>query len=58
MVEPINLNKARKARAKVEAKSQAARNRVVHGLPKAVRDLAAARAAKARDALAGKKRED
>ena len=58
MAEPINLNKARKARAKVEAKAQAAQNRAVHGLPKAVRDLSAARAAKARDALSSKKRED
>ena len=58
MAEPINLNKARKARAKLEAKAKAAENRVAHGLPKAVRDLAAAREAKARAELAAKKRED
>ena len=58
MVEPINLNKVRKARAKAAAKDKAAGNRVFHGLSKAVRDLAAARAAKARDELAGKKRDD
>jgi hypothetical protein len=58
MVEPINLNKARKARAKVQAKAKAAENRVVHGLPKAVRDLAAARQAKAKAELTSKKRED
>ena len=58
MADPINLNKARKARAKVEAKAEAARNRVVHGLPKAVRDLASAREAKAKSDLASRKRED
>jgi hypothetical protein len=58
MAEPINLNKVRKARAKSDAKAQAAQNRVIHGLPKAARDLAAAREAKARAELAAKKRED
>jgi hypothetical protein len=58
MSEPINLNKVRKARAKVQAKAKAAENRIVHGLPKAVRDLAAAREAKAKSDLASRKRED
>jgi hypothetical protein len=58
MAEPINLNKARKARAKADAKAKAAQNRVVHGLPKAVRDLAAAREAKAKSDLASRKRDD
>lgn len=39
---PINLNKARKARARADAKVQADRNAVIHGLPKAARDQAKA----------------
>jgi hypothetical protein len=35
MVEPINLNKARKAKAKIEAKATAAENRVRFGRTKA-----------------------
>lgn len=42
MAEIINLNKARKTRAKAEAKTTAATNRAVHGLSKSVKDLARA----------------
>jgi hypothetical protein len=40
MAEIINLNKARKARDKAEAKVRAANNRAEHGVPKADRDRA------------------
>ncbi|MDZ4373500.1 MAG: DUF4169 family protein [Phenylobacterium sp.] len=58
MVEPINLNKARKARARVVDRAKAAQNRVTFGRPKT--DTLAARldADRARRDLDGKKRED
>ena len=40
MAEIINLNKARKARDKADAKVRAATNRAEHGVPKAERDRA------------------
>ena len=46
MAEIINLNRARKDRAKAEAKTQAAVNRAAHGRPKAEKDLAHAQADK------------
>jgi hypothetical protein len=52
MAEPINLNQARKARAKAEAKTRAARNRVRFGQPKdqrAAQDALREKAAKALD---------
>jgi hypothetical protein len=58
MAEPINLNKAKKARAAAEAKRQAAQNRVRFGRSKAektVSQLDAERAARAHDQT---KRED
>jgi len=58
MVEPINLNKARKARAQADAKAQAAQNRVRFGRGKAqtkAEKLEAERALRAHEA---KKRED
>lgn len=58
MSQVVNLNKARKARAKAEAGEKAAQNRITHGTPKALRDLAAVREAKARAELDAKKRED
>ena len=42
MTEPINLTKARKARARSEATAGAARNRAFHGLTKAERAAAEA----------------
>ena len=58
MVEPINLNKARKARAKVEAKAKAAGNRVVFGLMKTDRTVSQLEAERAKRALDQTKRED
>ena len=58
MAEIVNLNKARKARAKADAEAQAAANRVKHGRSKA--DKAQDRAVEARRQalLDGAKRED
>ena len=57
MAEPINLNKARKARARSEAEATAARNRALHGLTKAEKAAAEAASAKAAQALDAHKRE-
>lgn len=54
----VNLNKARKARDRAEAKAQADANAVRHGRTKAERLLEAARADKARRALDGLKFEE
>ncbi len=58
MVEPINLNKARKARAKARVKQQAGQNRTLFGLPKAETLSSRLEAERARRALDQKKRED
>lgn len=58
MVEPINLNKARKARARAAAKSQAAENRVRFGRAKGETMVQKLDAERARRDLDGKKRED
>ena len=58
MPDPINLNKARKARARAEDKAQAARNRVVFGVTKADRTVSKLEAERARRALDQQKRED
>ena len=58
MVEPINLNKARKARARTEATEKAARNRVLHGLTKAQKTAARLEADRVERELAAKRRED
>lgn len=56
MAELVNLNRARKARARTEAETKAAENRAAFGRTKAEKDLARARAAKAaRDLDAGKR---
>lgn len=56
MGETVNLNRARKARAKAVAKTTAAENRVRFGRTKAEKGLDAARAAKAvRDVEAHKR---
>jgi hypothetical protein len=47
MAEIVNLRRARKAKAKVEKDKAADANRISHGAPKDVRDLAKARADKA-----------
>jgi uncharacterized protein DUF4169 len=58
VVEPINLNKARKARAQADAKRQAAENRVRFGRPKAEKEVSKLEAERARRALEEKKREE
>ena len=54
----VSLGQARKGRARAEAKTAAAQNRVKFGRTKAQKALAAARADKARSALDQAKRED
>jgi hypothetical protein len=58
MVEPINLNKARKARAHVQATAKASENRARFGRTKAERELAAAQLEKDLRAFEARKRED
>ena len=58
MTEPINLNKARKARARAAEKSQAAENRVRFGRTKAEKTVSKLEAERARRRLDEKKRED
>lgn len=58
MSEVINLNKARKARGRADAKVSAAQNRVRFGRTGADKALEAARRDKAEKALDGAKRED
>ena len=57
MAEIVNLNRARKARAKADKDKSAQVNRVLHGTPKAVRNLAEARKDKADGTLSGHKLE-
>ena len=58
MSQVINLNQARKARARIEAKSRAAENRVVHGRTKAEKQVADRERERAERLLDGSKRED
>ena len=58
MTEPINLNKARKARAKADAQAEAAANRVKFGRGKAEKAVSKLEAERARRALDQSKRED
>ena len=58
MAEIVNLNKARKARAKQEAKAQAAANRVKHGRNKAEKANDASAEARRQALLDGAKREE
>ena len=58
MAEPINLNKARKAKAAADARTQAAENRVRFGRSKADKQVAKLAAERARRALDQAKRED
>ncbi|WP_082765800.1 MULTISPECIES: DUF4169 family protein [unclassified Phenylobacterium] len=58
MAELINLNKARKAKARAAHKAQAAENRVRFGQTKGQKDVARLDAERARRELDGKKRED
>jgi hypothetical protein len=58
MVEPINLNKARKARARAADKTQAAENRVRFGRSNAEKQVSQLEAERARRAHDERKRED
>jgi len=58
MAEILNLNQARKARAKTDAKVKAAENRARFGRTKADKTLDAARADKLQRDLDGARRED
>ncbi len=57
MTTPINLNKARKARAKIEQRARADENAVKHGRSKAEKDRDAASRSAADRRLDGHKRE-
>lgn len=57
MAEPINLNKARKAKASVDRKAQAAENRVRFGQAKGAKMVSKLEAERSRRDLDGKKRE-
>ena len=57
MVEIINLNRARKAKKRTEKEKTAEANRVLHGTPKALRNLQKARKDKADQGLTGHKLE-
>lgn len=58
MVEPINLNKARKARVKAEAQKTAAENRVRFGRTGVEKTVSKLEAEKARRRLDQAKRDD
>jgi hypothetical protein len=58
MVEPINLNKARKARQKADAKAKAGQSRSLFGLRKAEKTVSKLEAERARRTLDQTKRED
>jgi hypothetical protein len=58
MAEPINLNKARKARAKAEARAKAGQNRALFGVKKAEKTVSKLEAERARRTLDRAKRED
>ena len=58
MMELINLNKARKARAHIDGKAKAAENRMRFGLTKVQKIVGTLDAERARRELDGRKRED
>jgi len=58
MAEIVNLNRARKAKAKAEKARQADANRVAHGTPKNLRKLEQAKKDKAEQSLAGHRLEN
>ncbi|HEX7851858.1 MAG TPA: DUF4169 family protein [Sphingomonas sp.] len=57
MAEIVNLNRARKAKARQEAQTTAATNRAAHGRTKAEKQAAKAEAERRRRDLDGAKRE-
>lgn len=58
MTEPINFNKARKAKAAADAKARAAANRVVFGRTKAEKDAGQLEQDRARRTLDGARRDE
>lgn len=58
MTEPVNFNKARKARAKAEARATAAQHRVQFGRTKAEKAAARLLEEKARRTLDGARRDE
>lgn len=58
MAEIVNLNRARKAKARAEKAQRADANRVVHGTPKVIRELAEAKKDKAEQRLLGHRLEN
>jgi hypothetical protein len=53
MAEIVNLNRARKARAKADKQKTAQANRVLHGTPKSLRNLSEAKKKQAARRLSG-----
>jgi len=53
MADLINLNRARKAKAKAQKEKAAGANRILHGTPKVLRNLEKARKDKADQGLTG-----
>ena len=53
MAEIVNLNRARKAKAKAEKIEKAAANRALHGTPKSLRKLSDAQKTQAQQRLNG-----
>ncbi len=58
MADIVNLNRARKAKEKAAKEKTAEANRVLHGTPKALRNLQKARKDKADQGLSGHKLEN
>jgi len=58
MVEIINLNRARKAKKRTEKEKTAKANRVLHGTPKALRNLQKTVKDKTDQGLSGHKLDD
>jgi hypothetical protein len=57
MADILNLNKARKAKAKQQDKTQAAANRALHGMSKAEREAQRKEAERSRREIDGHKRD-
>ena len=58
MAEIVNLRRARKAKGKAQKEKTAEANRVLHGTPKALRNLEKARTDKVDKGLSGHKLEN
>lgn len=58
MADPINMNKARKAKARMQARQEAAQNRVRFGRDRAEKAVAKLETERSRRALDQQKRED